>query len=140
MRTTLFVALLLAGASLAACSDYDKDDYNEANASYNAEGTEYNGTAGGGYNTTAASSNWPEGTRIVEENHVYYRVEPSGTRVRLEPGDSTILVENGVRYRVDPGGTRVRINDEGAAISVGPGGVEANVPVGGNTTVTVNNQ
>ena len=87
-----------------------------------------------------ASEYRPEGTRIIEENHVYYRIEPSGTRVRLEPGDSTILVENGVRYRVDPGGTRVRINNEGAAISVGPGGVEANVPVDRDTSVTVNTQ
>jgi hypothetical protein len=135
----MIAAALLAGTSLAACGGYEKNEYNEANASYDTQGTEYNGTAGGGYNT-ASAGNWPEGTRIVEENHVYYRVEPSGTRVRLEPGDSTILVENGQRFRVDPGGTRVRIDNEGAAISVGPGGVEANVPVDRNTSVTVNTQ
>ena len=136
MRNRMIVATLLAGAALAACGDYNKNEYNEANASYDAEGVEYNGTAGGGYNT----SNWPEGTRIVEESNVFYRIDPGGTRVRLEPGDSTIIVENGVRFRVDPGGTRVRINEEGAAISVGPGGVDTTVPVGGNTSVTVNSQ
>jgi uncharacterized membrane protein len=139
MRTTMIVAALLAGTSLAACGDYNKNEYNEANASYGTEGN-YDASAAGGNYGAAASGNWPEGTRIVEENHVYYRLEPSGTRVRLEPGDSTIVVDNGVRYRVDPGGTRVRINNEGAAISVGPGGVEANVPTGGNTSVIVNNQ
>jgi hypothetical protein len=139
MRNSMIAAVLLAGASLVACGGYEKNEYNEANASYDADGADYNGTAGGGYNTTAAG-NWPEGVRIVEENHVYYRVEPSGTRVRLEPGDSTIVVENGQRFRVDPGGTRVRINDEGLAVRVGPDGVEANVPVDRDTSVTVNTQ
>jgi len=137
MRITLITALL-AGTALTSCGDYDKKEYNDANAAYETEGN-YDSAANGNYAAPAAG-NWPEGSRIIEENNVYYRVEPSGTRVRLEPGDSTILVENGTRYRVDPGGTRVRINDEGAAISVGPGGVEANVPVGRDTSVTVNSQ
>jgi hypothetical protein len=139
MRYALTITVLLAGTTLAGCGDYNKKEYNEANAAYGEQGNYDAAAAGGNYGATA-SSDWPEGTRIIEENHVYYRVEPSGTRVRLEPGDSTIVVENGIRFRVDPGGTRVRINDEGAAMSVGPGGVEANVPVGGNTTVTVNQQ
>src|SRR4030095_5622339 len=137
MRNILIVAGLLAGTSLAACGDYNKNEYNEANASYNAEAN-YDASSAGGNYAAAAAREWAEGTRIIEENHVYYRVEPTGTRVRLEPGDSTIVVENGQRFRVDPGGTRVRINDEGAAISVGPGGVEANVPIDRNTNVTVN--
>jgi hypothetical protein len=137
MRTTFVITALLAGTALAACN-YNKDDYNEANASYEAEGN-YDAAAGGGNYSASASSNWPEGARIIEENHVYYRIDPSGTRVRLEPNDSTIVVEDGVRYRLDPGGTRVRIDNEGAAIRVGPGGVEANVPAG-ETTVTVNSQ
>jgi hypothetical protein len=138
MRHLLIATALVSGLALAGCN-YNKDDYNKDNAAYEAEGADYNGTAGGGYDT-ATASNWPEGTRIVEENHVYYRVEPSGTRVRLEPGDSTILVDNGVRYRVDPGGVRVRINDEGAAIRVSPTGVDATVPVSGDTKVVVNTQ
>ena len=48
------------------------------------------------------------------------------------------MVENNVRYRVDPGGTRVRVDDQGAVISVGPGGVDTTIPGPGNTTVTVN--
>ena len=138
MRNFMIATALASGLALAGC-DYNKDDYNQDNAAYEANAADYNGTAGGGYNTTAAS-NWPEGTRIVEENHVYYRVEPSGTRVRLEPGDSTILVDNGVRYRLDPGGTRVRIDDQGVAVRVGPGGGDATVPVGDDTRVVVNSQ
>lgn len=136
MRNTMIFTAILAGSTLTAC-DYNKDEYNEANAAYESEGN-YDAAGGGNYGATA-SADWPEGTRIIEENNVYYRVEPSGTRIRLEPGDSTIVVEDGVRYRVDPGGTKVRINDEGLAVSVGPNGVETSVPVGGDTTVTVNN-
>ena len=140
MRNRLIVSALIAGAGLSACGDYNKNEYNEANAAYEAQGNgAYSEPAGGGnYSTT--SSNWPEGARIVEENGVYYRIDTGGARVRLEPGDSTIVVENGVRYRVDPGGTRVRINEKGAVISVGPGGVETTIPGPGNTTVTVNSQ
>lgn len=137
MRNGVIIIALFAGTALAAC-DYDKEDYNEANTAYDSE-SNYDAAAGGA-SYDAASAGWPEGTRIVEENNVYYRIEPSGTRIRLEPGDSTIVVENGVRYRLDPGGTRVRINQEGAAISVGPDGVDTTVPVGDDTRVTVNSQ
>jgi hypothetical protein len=132
---TTTLALALAGC------DYNKQDYNEANASYNAEGSSYEGSAAD-YNaaTSATASSWPEGARIVEEGGVTYRIDPGGARVRLEPSDSRIVVENGVRYRVDPGGTRVRIDDTGAIVSVGPDGVETTVPVSGNTSVTVNSQ
>jgi hypothetical protein len=136
MRSILLASTLASGLALAAC-DYNKSDYNEANAAYDEGNADYNGAAAGGYDTAAASS-WPEGARIVEEEGVYYRIDPGGTRVRLEPGTSTIVVENGVRYRVDPGGTRVRIDEEGAVISVGPDGVDTTVPVGENTSVTVN--
>ena len=139
MRNILIVAALLGGTSLAACGDYNKNEYNEANASYGAEAN-YDASAAGGNYSTAAAGDWPEGTRIVEEKNVYYRVEPSGTRVRLEPGDSTIVIENGQRFRVDPGGTRVRIDDQGLAVRVGPDGVQANVPVDRDTSVTVNSQ
>ena len=136
MRNRMIVATLLVGSTLAACGDYSENEYNEANAAYEEQGN-YDAAAGGaGYNTTAAGG-WPEGARIIEENNVYYRIDPGGTRVRLEPGDRTILVEDGVRYRLDPGGTRVRIDDEGAVVSVGPDGVEANVPAG-DTGVVVN--
>ena len=137
MRSILLASTLASGLALAAC-DYNKSDYTQDNAAYDQVTADYNGAAAGEYNATAATSIWPEGARIVEENGVYYRIDPGGARVRLEPGTSTILVENGVRYRVDPGGTRVRIDDEGAVISVGPDGVDTTVPVDGNTTVSVN--
>ena len=136
MRSLMLATALASGLALSACN-YNKDDYNEAEANYSAEGNAYDEAAGGaGYN---AASSWPEGARIVQEGDVYYRVEPSGTRVRLEPGDATILVENGIRYRVDPGGTRVRIDDEGLAVRVDPGDIDATVNVG-DTAVTVNSQ
>jgi hypothetical protein len=139
MRSLWIVPALVAGAALPACGDYDKNEYNEANAAYEAQGNEaYSEPAGGNYST--ASSNWPEGARIVEEGGVTYRIDPGGARIRLEPSDSRIVVENGARYRVDPGGTRVLIDEEGAVISVGPGGVDTTIPGPGNTTVTVNSQ
>ena len=129
MRSLLLASACASGLALSACS-YNKDDYNEAEANYSAEGNSYEEASGGaGYNA-AATSSWPEGARIIEENKVYYRIDPSGTRVRLEPGDATILVEDGVRYRVDPGGTRVRIDDNGLAVRLEPG----------DTTVEVNTQ
>lgn len=150
MRNILAIAAacgLAAGA--AGCSDYDKDEAgydNAANASGYAEGEgagNYAGGAGAGggnYAGAAAAGGWPAGSRIVVEDGVTYRIEPSGTRVVLGPADSRIVVENGTRFRVDPGGTRVRIDDSGAEIRVGPEGTSATVPVGGNTSVTVNTQ
>ena len=136
MRSLMLAPALASGLALAAC-DYNKGDYNEAEANYSAEGNAYDEAAGGaGYN---AASSWPEGARIVEEDGVFYRVDTGGTRVRLEPGDATIVVENGVRYRVDPGGTRVRIDDEGLAVRVAPGEVDATVNAG-DTSVEVNTE
>lgn len=136
MRSLLLATTLASGLALGAC-DYNKADYNEAEANYTAEGNAYDTAAGGAGSDAAA--NWPEGARIVQEGDVYYRVEPSGTRVRLEPGDSTIVVDSGIRYRVDPRGTRVRIDDEGLAVRVEPGDVSATVNAG-DTSVTLNSQ
>ena len=136
MRNRMITTVLLVGATLAAC-DYNRDDYNQANAAYEAEGN-YDAAAGGANYAANASGSWPEGARIVEEDGVYYRIDTGGTRIRLDPGDSTIIVEDGVRYRLDPGGTRIRISEEGAVVSVGPDGVETSVPVDGDARVTVN--
>ena len=135
LMTAAAVAALSFGA--AACNNYDDTNQayaNEANAADYAD----NAVGTGNYDTAAAGGSWPAGSRIVVENGVTYRVDPGGTRVALGPNDSRIVVENGVTYRVDPGGTRVRIDDSGAVVTVGPGGVDATVPVGGNTSVTVN--
>ncbi|MFL6723380.1 MAG: hypothetical protein ACJ8E7_04485 [Sphingomicrobium sp.] len=137
MRRLYMATALASGLALAACG-YDKGDYNEA-ANYEAEGADYNGTAGGGYNTTQTAYSWPEGARIVEEGGVTYRIDPGGARIRLEPSDSRIVVENGTRFRVDPGGGRVRIDDQGAVVRVDPGSVDATVNTG-DASVTVNSQ
>lgn len=136
MRSLLMATALASGLVLAAC-DYNKSDYNEANAAYDEGNADYNGAAAGGYNSTTAYA-WPEGARIIQEGGVTYRIDPGDARIRLGPNDSVIMVEDGTRYRVDPGGTRVRIDDEGAVISVGPDGVDANVPVSNDTRVQVN--
>ncbi|MDP9423919.1 MAG: hypothetical protein M3Q19_14000 [Pseudomonadota bacterium] len=136
MRYFVLAPALASGLALAAC-DYNKGDYNEAEANYSAEGNAYDEAAGGaGYN---AATSWPEGARIVEEDGVFYRIDTGGTRVRLEPNDARIVVEEGVRFRVDPDGTRVRIDDEGLTVRVAPGDVDATVNTG-DTSVTVNNQ
>ena len=58
--------------------------------------------------TTAASADWPTGTRIVEEAGVTYRVNPDGARIAIEDDSWRIVTEDGVRYRVDPTGARRR--------------------------------
>ena len=139
LMTAAAITALTLGA--AACKNYDETNEAYANganaADYDANTAGAGDNYGPGGNATANSS-WPAGSRIVVENGVTYRVAPGGARVALGPNDSRIVVENGVTYRVDPGGTRVRIDDSGAAVSVGPGGVDATVPVGDNTSVTVN--
>lgn len=134
---TTAAAIGLLAIVAAACSQREDNALNDVNA----EATANVADSGGGSTTVGdgiASAGFPEGSRIIVENGVTYRVEPGGVRVALGPNDSRIVVEDGVRYRVDPGGTRVRIDDTGAAVSVGPGGVDATIPVGGNTSVTVN--
>ncbi|MBA3512697.1 hypothetical protein [Sphingomonas sp.] len=137
---TLITAVAVGALSLgvAACNNYDETNEayaNEANAADYAD----NAAGAGNYDTaTTTGGSWPAGSRIVVENGVTYRLEPGGARVALGPNDSRIVVEDGVSYRVDPGGTRVRIDDTGAVVDVRPGGVDATVPVGGNTSVTVN--
>jgi hypothetical protein len=89
------------------------------------------GSAGGNMaGATTAGSDWSEGSRIVEEGGVTYRVDASGARVRLGASDSRIVVEKGTRYRVDPGGTRVRIDDSGAVVRVGESTIKGNAPNG----------
>jgi hypothetical protein len=131
--TTAAGALTLA---LAGC--YDKDEANYSDNGYNAAEAAANGAYDAGSNGTAYASNWPEGARIVVENGVTYRIDPGGARVQLGAQDSRIEIVDGIRYRVDPGGTRVRIDDQGVAVRIGPGGVDATVPVSNDTTVSVN--
>jgi hypothetical protein len=91
------------------------------------------GTAGAG---TTASSDWPEGSRIVEENGVTYRVESGGTRVQLEPGSARIVTEGSKRYRVDATGTRVEIDPNGTAIKIGDSIITGNAPNGASDIET----
>jgi hypothetical protein len=134
-KFALAAATAALSVGIAACDSYDEANEAYANAADYAD----NGAAGNyGSAGTAAAGSWPEGSRIVVEDGVTYRIEPGGARIALGPGDSRIVIEDGVRYRVDPGGARVRIDDTGAVVSVGPDGVDATVPVGDNTSVTVN--
>lgn len=132
MKKLTLALLAGAAASLAACGDNDRNDTaanasDMTNGSANAAGAaEGDGAAASG----ATASAWPEGSRIVDEGGVIYRVDSAGARVRLEPNDSRIVVENGVRYRVDPGGTRVRIDQRGAAVRIGDSTIRGNAPNG----------
>ena len=142
MRTFVTAAAVAAlSISAAACQNYEETNEAYANDA-NAADYAANDAAAGNYGTTggtaAAGGSWPAGSRIVVENGVTYRIDPGGVRVALGPADSRIVVEDGIRYRVDPGGTRIRIDETGAVVDVAPDGVEATVPVGGNTSVTVN--
>jgi len=131
---TAFCSVLAFG--LAACGKSDKAVTNTT-VTTNQAGTGAApgdmGAAGGAGATTAGANSgsaWTEGSRIVVEDGVTYRIDRAGARVRLEPGDSRIVVEKGVRYRVDPGGTRVRIDDRGAAVRIGDSTITGNAPNG----------
>ncbi len=132
---------LLAGSALAlaACggnkaANNSASNNASANAAGNATGSvdtnSAGGAAGGAGAGAATAAAWPEGSRIVEEGGVTYRVDPAGARVRLEANDSRIVVENGVRYRVDPGGARVRIDQRGTAVRIGDSTIKGNAPNG----------
>jgi hypothetical protein len=102
----------------------------EENAATSAESAPSEASGG---TETAAVTTFPQGSRIVEEDGVTFRIDADGTRVRLGPTDSRILVEDKVRYRVDPDGARIRIGQDGAALSVDGGDVEASVDADGPT-------
>ncbi|MDV3256400.1 MAG: hypothetical protein LOX97_01180 [Sphingomonas sp.] len=134
MRASTFSALSsLALLGTAACSDYDREGDNTPETAI-AEG---NAT---GYASDGASTAWPEGSRIIVEDGVTYRIEPGGTRIRLGETDSRVVVENGISYRVDPDGTRVRIDPSGAEIQVDSGRIEVDPLPGDDRSVEVNNQ
>lgn len=141
MRTFITAAAAAAlSIGAAACKNYDETNEAYANGANAADYGDKAGASdnyGASGNTAAAGGSWPAGSRIVVENGITYRIDPGGARVALGPNDSRIVIEDGVRYRIDPGGTRVRIDDTGAAVSVGPGGLDATVTVG-NNAVTVN--
>lgn len=138
-RLALTAALGAACLGLAACGDRGDDnmaandmlDANTASTMGEGAGGDANAMASGTGGNAMATSAFPRGARIVEEDGVTYRIDADGTRVRLGTTDSRILVENGVRYRVDPGGTRVRINERGIDID-GPDIDVPDVDVGVN--------
>ena len=130
LALTAFCSVLALG--VAACGEREGNTA-EANVAANGAGTEAmsgNGAAASGAGATASSSSWPQGSRIVEENGVTYRVDSSGTRVQLGPNDSRIVVTDGVRYRVDPDGARIRIDTRGDAIRIGDSTIRGNAPNG----------
>ena len=131
LALTTFCSVLAVG--LAACGDADENSA-AANAATNGSGMEAaagdNAAAGGSGSATASGSAWPQGSRIVEENGVTYRVDSAGARVQLGPSDSRIVVTDGVRYRVDPDGARVRIDTRGDAIRIGDSTITGNAPNG----------
>lgn len=143
-RFAITAALGAAALGLAGCGDYDEEaEYNaEGNAAYGADGAGnagYGAGADGGnaaYGATAATE-LPAGTRVVVEEGVRYRIDPDGTRVRIEGSEPVIVVEEGARFRIDPDGTRVRIGPDGAAIDV-DGDVDADVRVGDDPSLEVN--
>ena len=135
----LTAALGAAAMGLAACNS------NEAGDNATAEGNEAVLPAdegnGGATGAAAADPDWPQGSRVVVENGVTYRVDTNGTRTRLD--DVRIVTENNVRYRVRNDGTRVRIDDDGLDVDLdGPDIPGVDVDVGtnrdGNLDVDVN--
>ena len=116
---------------VAACGDRGAGDNSATSA-----GADNAAVTGGSDNATASVA-FPRGARIVEENDVFFRIDPDGTRVRLGPEESRIVVEDDVRFRVDPDGTRVRIDPEGAVIDVDLPDVDVGINEKGNPDVDV---
>jgi hypothetical protein len=113
MNKLILASALSAGVLLlSACGDNDADDAAADSAVVDDTATADTAAPAGGA-TTAASADWPAGTRIVEEGGTTYRVDPGGTRVAIEDNSWRVVTEDGVRYRVSPQGTRIRIDDEG---------------------------
>lgn len=126
--------LLLTGAlgaavlTLSACGDNEADVVAEDTAALDTVDTMAP--------STTAATDWPAGTRIVEEGGVTYRVDPGGTRVAIEDGSWRIETDGDRRYRVDPAGTRIEIDEEGVDIEgavSGPDIPGVDVDVGRNT-------
>lgn len=131
MRLHIVSVISASALALAACGG-NKATNNSAAANASANATapaDVNMTSGNMSGAGAgAVSAWPEGSRIVEENGVTYRVDSAGTRVRLQANESRIVVDNGVRYRVDPDGSRVRISPDG--LRIGDSVIKGNAPNG----------
>jgi hypothetical protein len=104
-------ALGAAALLVSACGDNDVDTAADDTAAVT------DAAATGTPAATTASSDWPSGTRIVEEGGVTYRVDPAGTRVAIDDNSWRIVTDQDTRYRVDPAGTRIRIDDEGLDLS-----------------------
>lgn len=125
-------ALAAAGLILAGCGDGNESGNVAAAGADNGVAVNESGSAE--TSASAGGGTWPAGTRIVEEDGVTWRVDPDGTRVRLDQGGARIVVENGVRYRVDPGGARFRIDERGIAVDLERPDVDLDVPA---TNVTI---
>jgi len=115
---------------LSACGDNDADTAADDAARAETAPVETADT------TAMASTDWPTGTRIVEEDGVTYRVDPAGARTAIEDDSWRIVTEGDTRYRVDPNGTRVEIDAEGMDLegaASGPDVPGVDVDVGRNT-------
>lgn len=118
---------------VSACGD-GADDATETDVVETGDAATADATGG---TTTAASANWPAGTRIVEEGDITYRIDPDGTRVVIEDDAWRIVTEDGVRYRVAPAGTRIRIDDEGLDVDLGDVDVDLGTNQRGNLDLDV---
>ena len=130
MTKLILAALLCAG--VAGCGSNESGTTNDSAAT---TGESVNG--GATATSETASTTFPRGARIVEENGVTFRIDPDGTRVQLGPDESRIVVENGTRFRVDPDGTRVRIDPQGATIDVDLPDVDVGINEKGNPDIDV---
>ena len=136
-QLTLTAALGAACLTLAACGEQQVNTTNDSAAGETDGNATAEGGSGTGNATGGSGTAWAQGSRIVEENGVTYRVDADGTRTRLGENDSRIVVENGTRYRVDPDGTRVRIDPQGARIDVDLPDVDVGINEKGNPDIDV---
>ena len=119
MKKILMSAALGASAMLLSACDDTADEADTVSAETDtADTTAADAAPAPTATVTTAAADWSAGTRIVEENGTFYRVDPAGTRVVIAPGTWRIETVDGVRYRVDEAGTRIRIDERGVDVDL----------------------
>jgi hypothetical protein len=128
-KLILASALGAATLALAACGDGADTDEAADTAAVETAPVETADTA---------ATEWPAGTRIVDEGGTTYRVNADGTRVAISDGSWRIVSEGDTRYRVGTDGVRYEINDEGEDLDGAPDGGPGDVDVDLGTNASGN--
>ena len=124
MHSSVALFMAAVAVSTAACSSGTDTANPNLAEDWSANETEAPAADQKAGDRAASGSALPDGSRIVLENGVTYRIDPSGARLALGRDDSRIVLEGGTRFRVDPDGTRVPTDSEGAVVELHEDGID----------------